>query len=314
MLQTRNPGLPKAGKSSNTCLRIAVKEEGMDHRILGKTGLTVSILTFGGIVVGGMEAGEASEVVAEAVDSGVLYYDVAPSYGNAQYVLGPALEPHRSKVLLACKTEKRSAKGAREELEESLRALKTDHFDNYQMHALDDPDEIEQAFGPGGSMETFVWAKKQGYTRNIGFTCHRDESALKILSKSSEFDTMLFPVNFAYRLKKEGSVSAVAAAKERGLGVVAIKALARRHWLEGEEREYPKCWYRPIYDDDRLARLALNFTLSQDIDTAVPPGDKRMFRLALSIIQSQGGKAVPLSPEELEELKEAALGTKEVIF
>jgi aryl-alcohol dehydrogenase-like predicted oxidoreductase len=286
----------------------------MDHRILGKTGLSVSILTFGGIVVDGMQAGDASEVVAEAIDSGVCYFDVAPSYGNAQYVLGPALEPYRKRALLACKTDKRTAKGAREELEESLRALKTDYFDNYQMHALDKPEEIEQAFGPGGAMETFIWAKEQGYARNIGFTTHWDESALKILAKTDEFATMLFPVNFAYRLQKGGSVAAVAAAKEKGLGVIAIKSMAKRRWREGENRDFPKCWYRPIHDDERLARLALNFTLSQDIDTASPPGDEKMFRLALSIIRSQGGKAAPLAPEEFEELKEAAMGVKEVLF
>jgi predicted aldo/keto reductase-like oxidoreductase len=285
----------------------------MEQRILGKTGFPVSIITFGGIVVDGMEEKEASVIVSEAIRQGVNYFDVAPAYGNAQYVLGSALKPYRSKVYLACKTQKRTAKEARMELEESLRALKTDYLDNYQMHALDDPDEIEQVFAPSGAMETFIRAKEQGYLRNIGFTCHHDSSAVRLIAKG-DFDTMLFPVNFAYREQKNGSVSAVKAANEKNMGVIAMKALARRQWLDGEERTYPKCWYCPIYDDDGLARLALNYTLSQDVDTAVPPGDQRMFRLALSIISRQGGNAVNLTLQELESLRREALQTKEVLF
>jgi predicted aldo/keto reductase-like oxidoreductase len=285
----------------------------MEQRILGKTGLSVSIITFGGIVVDGMEEKEASAIVSEAVRQGVNYFDVAPAYGNAQYVLGPALKPYRNNVYLACKTQKRTAKEARMELEESFRALKTDYFDNYQMHALDNPDEIEQVFAPGGAMKAFVRAKEQGYVRNIGFTCHHDSSAIELIAKG-DFDTMLFPVNFAYREQKNGSVSALDAANKRNMGVIAIKALARRQWLDGEEHTYPKCWYRPIYDDDELARLALNYTLSQDIDTVVPPGDPRMLRLALSIINKQGGSAVNLSSQEFESLRKEALQTKEVLF
>ena len=285
----------------------------MERRILGKTGFSVSILTFGGIVVDGMEAAEASQIVAEAVDRGINYFDVAPSYGNAQYVLGPALQPHRKQVYLACKTNARGAAESRAELEESLRALKTDYFDNYQLHGLDDPAEIEQVFGPGGAMETLLWAKEQGYARNIGFTCHQDAAALEIMARG-EFSTMLFPVNFAYREAQSGSVAAIEAARQRGLGVIAIKGLAHRQWRDGEERAYPKCWYRPIYDDPELARMALNYTLTQDIDTAVPPGDPRMLRLALSILDAQGGKPIPPSSEERELLKAEARRINERLF
>ena len=70
----------------------------MQHRILGKTEYSVSIIAFGGIVVTGMETNSASVIVSEAIDRGVNYFDVAPSYGDAQYVLGPALEPYRKNV------------------------------------------------------------------------------------------------------------------------------------------------------------------------------------------------------------------------
>lgn len=76
-----------------------------------------------------------------------------PGYGNTQCMPGPALEPYRKKMYLACKTGKRTTSGTQTELEESFRALKTDYFDVYQPHGLDDPDEIKTVFGPSG-----VWA------------------------------------------------------------------------------------------------------------------------------------------------------------
>ena len=285
----------------------------MEKRILGKTGYEISILTFGGIVVDKTEANDAAAIVANAVNRGVNYFDVAPSYGQAQYILGPALEPYRKQVYLACKTGKRDAKGAQAELEESLRALKTDYFDLYQLHGLCTPEDIAQVFAPGGAMEVLRDAKEKGLVRNIGFSTHYDSSAIEIM-RNADFATILFPVNFAYRKQKAGSLSALNACKEKGMGVIAIKALAHRKWLEGEERMYPKCWYRPIYDNPELARLALNYTLSRDVTTAVPPGDERMMRLALEIIEKQNGKAVPLTGDEQAALRAEAKAVKDVIF
>lgn len=286
----------------------------MQKRTLGKTGFEISVISFGGIVVDQTETKDAAEIVASAYGRGVNYYDVAPSYGKAQYILGPALAPYRKNAYLACKTEKRTAGEALAELEESLRALKTDYFDVYQLHALNKPEEIKTVFAPGGAMETFVKAKEKGYVRNLGFTCHNDEAALEIMRNYPDFATMLFPVNYAYRLQKKGSVRAVDVCAGRGMGIIAIKALANRHWLDGEERTYPKCWYRPIYDNPGLARLALNYTLSQGVTTAVPPGDVRMFNLAMDIIEKQGGAPAALTNAEMDVLIEEARKNTQVIF
>ncbi len=287
----------------------------MEQRTLGKTGYRVGVIAFGGIVVDQMAQDEAAEVVAEAVARGVNYFDVAPTYGRAQYILGPALQPHRKSVYLACKTSRRTAAEAQAELEESLRALRTDYFDNYQLHGLDKPEDIRTVFSPGGAMEVLLAAKRSGIARNIGFTCHQDRAALEIAALSGEFATMLFPVNFAYRAQKEGGVSALSMCGRQNLGVIAIKALAHRKWLEGEERAYPKCWYRPIYDDEELARLALNDTLCQEgVTLAVPPGDVRMLRMALRIIENQGGKVNKLSAQEKAALADKAAAVREVIF
>jgi aryl-alcohol dehydrogenase-like predicted oxidoreductase len=114
----------------------------MQRRQLGKTGLEVSIITFGGIVVMNVEQTDANNVVAEAVDRGINYFDVAPSYGDAEVKLGPALEPFRQNVSLACKTGKRDKEGAAAELRQSLKNLRTDHFDVYQLHGLSKREEL----------------------------------------------------------------------------------------------------------------------------------------------------------------------------
>ena len=100
------------------------------------------------------EGQDASDrYVAWAVDHGVNYFDVAPGYGNAQDQLGISLEPYRKQVSLACKTQRRDKVSAEKDLERSLKLLKTDYFDVYQLHAISSKDDVERAFAPGGVME-----------------------------------------------------------------------------------------------------------------------------------------------------------------
>src|ERR1035438_4103837 len=133
------------------------------RRTLGKTGEKPSI---------NEDTGAASNIVAEAVDRGVNYFDVAPSYGNAQERLGAALAPYRNKCFLACKTDGRMKDDSRADLEQSLKLLKTDHFDLYQFHALTKMADLDKVLGPGGAIETFEAAKKEGKIRYIGFSVH----------------------------------------------------------------------------------------------------------------------------------------------
>ena len=100
-------------------------EEKMERRALGKTGERLSIVGFGGIVVKDETDGSASQLVAQAIERGINYFDVAPAYGNAEVRLGPALEPYRDQVFLACKTQKRDKAGAARELRRSLERLRT---------------------------------------------------------------------------------------------------------------------------------------------------------------------------------------------
>ncbi len=244
--------------------------------------IDLSIIGFGAIVVMGMEQRDANRIVAEVFEKGINYFDVAPSYGDgeAETKLGPALEPHRKNAFLACKTMCRDAKGAREELERSLKRLRTDHLDLYQFHAVTRMDEVEQIFAPAGALETFVKAREEGKVRHIGFSAHSEEAALSLLDRF-HFDSILFPTNFVCFTSGHFGPRVIAHAKEKGTARLALKAMAYTPWPKGEEHQYPKCWYKPISDPE-LAGLALRFTLSEDVTAAIPPGDERLYRIALN--------------------------------
>jgi predicted aldo/keto reductase-like oxidoreductase len=214
-------------------------------------------------------------------------------------------------VYLACKTAKRTKKEALEDLRNSFKLLKTDYFDVYQLHGVP-MEDVDTVLGKGGAAEALVEAKEKGWVRNIGFTTHHDDAALRLLEPRI-FDTMLFPINWACWIKNGLGQKALAEAALQNLGRIAIKALAHRE-KEPRDDGYPKCWYRPIIGDDGLAELALRFTMSQDIHTAVSPGDVRMLRLALSIVEKYQGAPPPLSPGEYEELKKRAAGVEHTIF
>ncbi len=272
----------------------------LERRELGRSGERLSIIGFGGIIVRGHTAAEAADYVAEAVDRGVNYFDVAPSYGDAEERLGPALKPHRERCFLSCKTLERSAEGAQRELENSLRLLETDRFDLYQFHSLSKLEDVEAIFAPGGAMEAVERARAAGQVRLIGFSAHSSEAALAMLERY-EFDSIMFPFNFAAWHKGEFGPEVLERARERNVGLLALKALARRRFANREERlasAWPKAWYLPI-DEAGLAGPALRFTLNLPVTSAIPPGDWGLFKLALELAQSP---IAPLSEAETEQL------------
>jgi aryl-alcohol dehydrogenase-like predicted oxidoreductase len=276
-------------------------EKALPKRSLGRTGEKLSIIGLGGLVLADESQETADKLVREAVEHGINYFDVAPSYGNAEDRMGPALKPFRRDVFLACKTLKRDRAGAAEELRQSLLKLQTDHFDLYQIHAFAKTKEVEEALGPGGALETFVQAKKEGQIRFIGFSAHSAEAAL-LAMKQFDFDTILFPVNFVCFFKGNFGPQIIASAKAKNMGILALKALARQPWPNGARRDdWPKCWYQPILDPEEAA-WSLHFTLSQPITAAVPPGDKRLFQKALEL----AGRFEPLASGDEARLRALA--------
>ena len=268
-----------------------------------KNGTDLSIIALGGIVICGLSQEEASRRVAEAYGRGVNYFDCAPSYfnGEAEIKLGEALKPYRSKVFLAEKTMSRDAKGAREELERTLQRFHTDHVDLYQFHAVSSMDDVEKILAPAGAAETFYAARKQGKVRFLGFSAHNSPAALRLMD-ALELDSILFPVNVNAWENGGFGPQILNKAKSKGMARMALKALAFGKWpadMKQSDRRYPKCWYQPI-DDREMARLALRFTLNQEVTVAVPPGDERIFDLAMEL----ASEPLPqLSAAELTELK-----------
>lgn len=146
----------------------SLEENGRGHariqlprRPYGNTGVELSIIGFGGIIVMNAQPEQAARVVAQAVERGVNYFDVAPTYGDAEIRLGPALEPFRKGVFLACKSNRRDRAGAEQEFQTSLERLRTDYFDLYQLHAITDVEkDVDASFSRGGSW-SFSWSGRR---------------------------------------------------------------------------------------------------------------------------------------------------------
>lgn len=291
----------RAGQGPAALTRIEQDGRFMERRRYGNTGEELSIIAFGAIVIMGLDQREADRWVREAYDRGVNYYDVAPSYGDAEERLGPALEPIRDGVFLACKTGKRTKAEAAEELRASLKRLRTDRFDLYQLHALTTDEDVEQAFGPGGAMEALVEAREAGLVRYLGFSAHSVKAAPAALERF-QFDSVLFPFNVtAYYLGNFGP-QVLEAAQLRCTARLALKAMAKGPWPQGADRSiHPNCWYEP-YTDPAAAELALRWTLSLPITAAVPPGDPKLYGMALAFAE----RFRPLTSDELEQVQKQA--------
>jgi len=268
-----------------------------------KDGIDLSILAMGGIVICQMPKEESSRRVADAYERGVNYFDCAPSYfdGEAETKLGEALRPYRNKVFLAEKTQIRDAKGARAELEQTLQRFHTDHVDLYQFHAVGSMDDVDKILAPGGAAELFFAAKKEGKTRYVGFSAHNALAAARLMDQL-KLDSVMFPVNVNAWENGGFGPQIMAKAKSLGMARMALKALALGKWPEGmkeSERPFAKCWYQPI-SDPQMARNALRFTLNQEVTAAVPPGNEKIFDLAMELAS---GPLPVLSAEELTALK-----------
>jgi len=289
----------------------------MQEREFGKTGEKLSIIGFSGVCLatgndytgedGFADQSEANAFVREAIDRGVNWADVSPTYGDAEERLGPALKEFRKDLFLACKTDKLDKASAAAELEESLRKLHTDHFDLYQFIHMDREDDLRRALGPGGAIEALVEAGEKGSVRYLGLSSHRADTAMAAMDQF-DFDSVMFPVNWVCCINGEFGPQVIAKAKEKGMGCLAIKALARTGWAGQDDLkggEFPKCWYQPVTDPVETD-LAVRFTLSEAVTGILPTGHKRLIRRALDIADSFR----PLTDEEREMLKQRAVGLK----
>jgi len=280
----------------------------MERRVLGQTGESLSVVGCGGIVFCGESPESSCEIVAKAIERGVNYFDIGPSYGGgeAEERLGPALAPYRKDVFLACKTGQRKKEGAAAELRGSLERLRTDHVDVYQLHGVSSLEEVEQVTGPGGALEAFLEARSKGLVRFIGFSAHSETAALALLDRFP-FDTMLFPLNYVCWYQGNFGHAALEKARDLDVGVLALKTLAKTEWPEEQDREWPKCWYKPV-DTPEEAAAAMRWALARPVTACVCPSHAELLWWMCDAAEN----LTPMSDAEEKSLAEASEGVEPI--
>lgn len=220
----------------------------MEHRLLGRTGLKVSRLGFGGIPIQRTTQEVANNMFAVCRELGINFIDTARGYGDSEEKIGIAIEGHRDSFYLASKSPKRDGEGFRQDLETCLKLLKTDYVDLYQLHMVSAMDVWEQCIAKGGALEAAVKAKEQGLIRNIGITSHNNE-VLKHMLRTNVFDTAQFPLNVV----ESQFAESMDLAHELNMGTIAMKPLA------GGSFQRPD--------------LALRYLWGTDVSTVIPGMD-----------------------------------------
>lgn len=178
---------------------------------------------------------QAADVIHSALDEGLTYFDSARAYAGSEHYYGASLDGMRQRIFLTSKAHERTKRGAEQMLDETLRNMRTDHLDLWQLHDVRTWDEIDAMGAPGGTFEAFAEAKQAGKTRFIGVTGHHDPRVLLAAIENFTFDTVLLPVNPCEAHTDAFARLVAPRAKERGLGVIGMKVLARGLLLNLEQ-------------------------------------------------------------------------------
>ncbi|QOY90901.1 aldo/keto reductase [Paludibaculum fermentans] len=267
-------------------------------RTLGRTGEKITIIGQGGARFGLIPLDEGKAVVRRAYELGINYFDMARAYtkGYGEEVYGAVIPEFRKEIFLTTKSLQRTRQGAEADLETSLRTMKTDHVDLWQLHMVSTMREVEQIFAPGGAIEAFEAAKKAGKCRYIGYTNCRDPQVhVEMLKHAERFDTCLMPLHvadtcFSESPKMSFEQTALPAAVERGVGIFAIKVFGNAFLL------------RTFSAGD-----CLRYTLSLPI-TATPLGACTLGQIEDDVRIAQ--KFKPLTAEEKQALVARAASGK----
>jgi len=202
---------------------------GIPKRKLGKTGVEVTILGLGGegvLRTRGYDR-EAYDLINRALDLGISYCESARAYDGSESYYGKALRERRGEVFLTSKSHDRRKAGALAHLTQTLRNMRTDYLDLWQVHDVRTVADIEEIFAPGGAIEAFVEAKEKGLVRFIGVTGHHDPAIIRACIERFPFDTVLLPVNPAEPAHQSFIDEALPPAVERNMGIIGMKVYLR---------------------------------------------------------------------------------------
>jgi len=263
------------------------------RRTFGKTGEQLTVIGQAGGRFPLISFEEAKAITLRAYDLGINYFDNSVDYwdGRSEEVYGAVLPPFRKHVFITTKANNRTRAGAEAELHLSLKRLRTDYIDLWQIHAVGEKAEVEQIFGPGGAIEAFEAAKKAGKCRFIGFTGHHDPYVhLAMLKNYDKFDSILMPLNIADPGYLSFEKLTLPVAAERGMGIQGMKNFGNAKLLQSFS-----------------ARDCLSYVLSLPIScTAI--GCTTIGQLEDDVRFAQQFK--PLSPEEMNALRQRAENIK----
>jgi aryl-alcohol dehydrogenase-like predicted oxidoreductase len=247
----------------------------MEHRRLGRLGRENSVLIFGGAALSEVSEEEADAAIRRALDAGVDHFDTAADYGDSELHYGRWMPELRDRIFLSTKTGDRRKDDARRSIESSLERLRVDSVDLIQLHAVGDPDDLDRATGPGGSLEAAIGAKEEGLVGAIGITGHGHEAPATHLEALNRypFDTVLTPWNYIlstdedYRADFEALVAEI---ERQDAGLMTIKTISRRNWPTGDptgDQRYAT-WYEP-FDSQEHIDAAVSFVLSYEEITGI---------------------------------------------
>ena len=218
----------------------------MEYRVLGKTGLKISRLGFGGIPIQRIDAEGTRELMLQMKEAGINYIDTARGYTVSEEYLGYALEGIREHFVIATKSMARTKEAMAADIDISLKNLRTDYIDLYQVHNPS-PEQLEQVMAPGGALEALQEAKAAGKIGHIGLTAHSLD-VFKTALEQDWVETFMFPYNI---VETQGE-KLIAECAKRNIGFVDMKPLAGG----------------AIED----ATLALRYICANDAVTVVIPG------------------------------------------
>jgi len=258
----------------------------MQYRQLGRTGLTVSVIGFGGIPIQRVPVNEATPIVQYALSKGINFFDTARGYTDSEAKFGEALKSRRSEVIIATKSMARTKADMAVDINKSLASLGTDYIDLYQLHNVKSQDDLEQVFRPEGALAALKEAKQAGVIKHIGITGHIKSYLIEAL-KSGELETVQFPFN---AVESSGAQELFDMAEQTGAGIIIMKPLAG--------------------GAIKNINLALRFIMAHNVSTLIPGMDSSA-QIDENILATQ--YPLPLSVDEKKALEEEA-GTLGITF
>lgn len=194
----------------------------MEKVRLGRTGLTVSRIGFGGIPIQRLTDDEAVGVVKKCLDLGVTYLDTANAYTTSEARIGKAIAGRRQGLIIATKSGARNKEGMEKHLALSLKNLGVDSIDLYQFHGVNDTKNLEMVLDPKGVWAVVEKAMKNGVIKHVGITSHSMDTAKEAV-KTDRFETVMFPFNF---VTSEPADDLLPLCRKHDVAFIAMKPMA----------------------------------------------------------------------------------------